>query len=45
MKRPGRVFLLSPTLAVALLAAPLAADAQQPTNIPRIGFLTAVPCP
>ena len=43
MKRPGRVFLLSLTLAVALLAAPLAADAQQPTNIPRIGFLTAVP--
>ena len=30
-------------LALALLAAPLAANAQQPTNIPRIGFLTAVP--
>jgi putative ABC transport system substrate-binding protein len=43
MKRPVRVFLLSLTLTVALLAAPLAADAQQPTNIPRIGFLTAVP--
>jgi putative ABC transport system substrate-binding protein len=43
MKRPGRVFFLSLTLAVALLAAPLAADAQQPANIPRIGFLTAVP--
>ena len=43
MKGPGRAFLLSLTLAVALLAAPLAADAQRPTNIPRIGFLTAVP--
>ena len=30
-------------LALALLAAPLPAEAQQPTNIPRIGFLTAVP--
>ena len=28
---------------LSLLAAPLAAGAQQPTNIPRIGFLTAVP--
>jgi hypothetical protein len=28
MKRPGRAFLLSLTLAVALLAAPLAADAR-----------------
>jgi putative tryptophan/tyrosine transport system substrate-binding protein len=43
MKQPGRVFLLSLTLAVALLAALLAADAQPPSNIPRIGFLTAVP--
>jgi putative tryptophan/tyrosine transport system substrate-binding protein len=43
MKRPGRVFLLSLTLAVALLAASLAAEAQSPSNIPRIGFLTAVP--
>ena len=30
-------------LVVAALAAPLAVDAQPPTNIPRIGFLTAVP--
>ena len=30
-------------LTLALLAAPLAAEAQPPTNIPRIGFLTAVP--
>ena len=31
------------TLTLALLAAPLAAEAQPPTNTPRIGFLTAVP--
>ncbi len=31
------------TLILALLAAPLGADTQQATNIPRIGFLTAVP--
>ena len=43
MKRPGRVFLLSLTLVVAILAAPLATKAQPSTNIPRIGFLTAVP--
>ena len=30
-------------LALAHLATPLGAEAQQPTNIPRIGFLTAVP--
>jgi putative ABC transport system substrate-binding protein len=30
-------------LVVAALAAPLAAEGQQPTNIFRIGFLTAVP--
>jgi putative ABC transport system substrate-binding protein len=30
-------------VALALLAAPLAAEAQQPTSIFRIGFLTAVP--
>ncbi len=30
-------------LALTLFAAPLAAGAQQPTKIPRIGFLTAVP--
>jgi ABC-type uncharacterized transport system substrate-binding protein len=30
-------------LTVAVLAAPLAAVAQPSTNIPRIGFLTAVP--
>jgi putative ABC transport system substrate-binding protein len=31
------------TLTLALLAAPLAVKAQSPSNIPRIGFLTAVP--
>jgi putative ABC transport system substrate-binding protein len=31
------------TLILALLAAPLAVKAQSPSNIPRIGFLTAVP--
>ena len=31
------------TLALALLAAPLTVEAQSPSNIPRIGFLTAVP--
>ena len=35
--------LLGTTLALALLAAPLAAEAQPSTKIPRIGFLTAVP--
>ena len=30
-------------LVVAALAAPLVVDAQPPTSIPRIGFLTAVP--
>lgn len=29
------------TLVLSLLVAPLAADAQQPTNVPRIGFLSA----
>src|SRR5882724_12033688 len=28
------------TLALSLLVAPLAADAQQPTNVPRIGMVT-----
>lgn len=34
----GRVALIV-TLALSILAAPLLADAQQPTKIPRIGFL------
>ena len=38
--RRGRLFLLG-TLALALLAAPLAAGAQQPSRIPRIGYLGA----
>jgi putative tryptophan/tyrosine transport system substrate-binding protein len=29
------------TLVRSLLGVPLAADAQQPTNVPRIGFLSA----
>jgi putative tryptophan/tyrosine transport system substrate-binding protein len=41
MKRSGLVFLLFVLLCI--LAAPLAVEAQPPTNIPRIGFLTAVP--
>ena len=40
MKRPGLAFLI---VLLSILVAPLAADVQQPTNIPRIGFLTAVP--
>src|SRR3972149_3045391 len=40
--RRGRLFLLGPP-ALALLAAPLAAGAQQPSRIPRIGYLGAVP--
>jgi putative ABC transport system substrate-binding protein len=35
-----RTFLMG---SVGLLVAPLAAEAQPPTSIPRIGFLTAVP--
>ncbi len=39
-----RLALLTALVILALvLAAPLAAEAQSPSNIPRIGFLTAVP--
>ncbi len=31
------------TLALSILAAPLAAEAQQPEKVPRIGFLGTVP--
>jgi ABC-type uncharacterized transport system substrate-binding protein len=36
-------FLTLATLALALLAAPLAAEAQQPGNVPRIGYLEIAP--
>ena len=35
--------VLAVTVTIGLLAAPLAAEAQPSTNIPRIGFLTALP--
>ena len=38
-----RVVSMVMLIVSALLAAPLAAEAQPPTKIPRIGFLTAVP--
>ena len=41
MKRSGIALLTS--LALGLLAAPLVAEAQQQTKIPRIGFLSAAP--
>jgi putative ABC transport system substrate-binding protein len=40
MKRPGVAFLV---VLLSTLVAPLVALAQPPPNIPRIGFLTAVP--
>jgi putative ABC transport system substrate-binding protein len=39
-RNPARKWLLL-ILAVTILVAPLAADAQQPTKVPRIGFLSA----
>ena len=45
MKRPGRVFLLSLTLVVAILAAPLADEAQPSTNIPGSDSSRLFPCP
>jgi ABC-type uncharacterized transport system substrate-binding protein len=41
MKRPGTTLLMS--LVLSLLAAPLAADAQQPSKVPRIGFVGTFP--
>ncbi len=38
-----RTVLLIVTLALGILAAPLAADAQQPAKVPRIGFLHPEP--
>jgi putative ABC transport system substrate-binding protein len=40
MKRPGLAFFLSLTLAVVLLAAPLAVDAQPAGKVYRIGYLS-----
>jgi putative tryptophan/tyrosine transport system substrate-binding protein len=40
MKRPGLAFLI---VLLSTLVAPIAADAQAPAKLPRIGFLTAVP--
>jgi putative ABC transport system substrate-binding protein len=37
---PRRTIALLITLALGLLVAPLAVHAQQPTNVPRVGYVT-----
>ena len=44
MRRPTMIpRLLGLALSLALLAAPLAAEAQRPTKIPRVGYLVLSP--